>query len=266
MTPWAKFAAMLIDTHTHIYLPDFANDIESVLDRARLAGVTHCCLPAIDSETHDLVIGLESRFPGSCHAMIGLHPCSVNERVEEELALVRSWLEKRPFIAIGETGLDFYWDKTFVQEQEMALRRQMEWAIEFNLPIVLHTRDANQAVIDIAKEYAPRGLRGVFHCFGGTYEEASQITDMGFFMGIGGVLTYKKSGLQELMPMLSIDHIVLETDAPYLSPVPYRGKRNEPAYLTQVFDLMARVLNMEKNALEEKLTENSLRLFPSLKG
>lgn len=265
MKPWAKFTDMLIDTHTHIYLPDFASDIEPMLERAKAAGVSHCCLPAIDSETHNLVIDLESRFPGCCHAMMGLHPCSVNERVEEELALVRSWLEKRPFIAIGETGLDFYWDKTFVREQEMALRRQMEWAIEFNLPIVLHTREANQAVIDIAKEYAPRGLKGVFHCFGGTYEEAVQITNMGFFLGIGGVLTYKKSGLQELLPSLSLDHIVLETDAPYLSPVPFRGKRNEPAYLTKVFDMMADILNMDKPALEAKLAENSCRLFPSLK-
>lgn len=252
----------IIDTHTHLYLEDFQADIEDVLGRAKSEGVTRFYLPNVDSSSIDDLLKLEETHP-ECIAMMGLHPCSVKENMADELSLVEEWLRKRPFAAVGEIGLDYYWDKTFVAEQKEAFRKQINWALELNLPIVIHSRDSMQDCIDIVKENQNGTLRGIFHCFGGTVDEAKQIMDLGFLMGIGGVLTYKKSGLAEVLTSIPLEYIVLETDAPYLTPVPFRGKRNEPSYLKYVVNKMAEAMNIPVEEIAAQTTSNAQKLFGS---
>ena len=230
---------MITDTHVHLYSQEFTNDIDGVMGRAVAEKVDRFYLPAIDSNTHQAMIDIELKFPGKCFAMIGLHPCSVKENYSEELLVIEQWLKQRKFAGIGETGLDFYWDKTFVQQQYAALEKQIEWALEYDLPLILHTRNATQETIDVIKKYSSTNLKGIFHCFGGSVAEAEQIIEAGFYLGIGGVITYKNSGLAEVLKDISMEHIVLETDAPYLSPVPHRGKRNESSYLTHIVKKLA---------------------------
>jgi TatD DNase family protein len=252
----------IIDTHTHLYLEDFQADIEGVLSRARAEGVTRFYLPNVDSSSIDDLLKLEEKHP-ECVAMMGLHPCYVKENVADELKLVEEWLRKRPFAAVGEIGLDYYWDKTFVAEQKEAFRKQINWAMELNLPIVIHSRDSMQDCIDIVKEHQSGRLRGIFHCFGGTLEEAKQIMDLGFLMGIGGVVTYKKSGLAEVLTTIPLEYLVVETDAPYLTPVPFRGKRNEPSYLKYVVAKMAEAMNISVEEVAKQTTLNAQKLFGS---
>lgn len=252
----------IIDTHTHLYLEDFQVDIEDVLGRAKAEGVTRFYLPNVDSSSIDDLLNLEENHP-ECIAMMGLHPCSVKENVAGELKLVEVWLQKRSFVAIGEIGLDYYWDKTFVAEQKDAFRKQINWALELNLPIVIHSRDSMQDCIDIVKENQNGTLRGIFHCFGGTVDEAKQIMDLGFLMGIGGVLTYKKSRLAEVLTSIPLEYLVLETDAPYLTPVPFRGKRNEPSYLKYVVAKMAEAMNIPVEEIAAQTTSNAQKLFGS---
>jgi TatD DNase family protein len=252
----------IIDTHTHLYLEDFQADIAEVLNRARAEGVTRFYLPNVDSSSIDDLLNLEEKYP-ECIAMMGLHPCYIKENMADELALVEEWLQKRPFAAVGEIGLDYYWDKTFVREQKDAFRKQIDWAMELNLPIVIHSRDSMQDCIDIVKEHQDGKLRGVFHCFGGTLEEAKQIVDLGFLMGIGGVVTYKKSGLAEVLPSIHLEYLVLETDAPYLTPAPFRGKRNEPSYLKYVVAKMAESMNISVEEIAAQTTLNAQKLFGS---
>jgi TatD DNase family protein len=252
----------IIDTHTHLYLEDFQVDIEDVLIRAREEGVTRFYLPNVDSSSIDDLLKLEEKHP-ECIAMMGLHPCSVKENVGDELKLVEEWLQKRPFAAVGEIGLDYYWDKTFVAEQKEAFRKQINWALELNLPIVIHSRDSMQDCIDIVKENQNGTLRGIFHCFGGSVEEAKQIMNLGFLMGIGGVVTYKKSGLAEVLTSIPLEYLVLETDAPYLTPVPFRGKRNEPSYLKYVVNKIAEVMNIPVEEIAKQTTLNAQKLFGS---
>ncbi|MBU3714601.1 MAG: TatD family deoxyribonuclease, partial [Ferruginibacter sp.] len=235
----------MTDTHCHLYLDDFKSDIEQVISRARSAGVEKMYLPAIDSSTHDAMIALEENYSGICHAMMGLHPCYVKENYLQELDIVEGWLRKRKFVAIGEVGLDFYWDKTYVKEQYFALEKQIEWAIEYRLPLILHTRKATEETIQVIKRYYGKGLTGIFHCFGGSLEQAQQIIELGFYLGIGGVVTYKNAGLAEVVKDIDLSKIVLETDAPYLSPVPYRGKRNESAYIEEVAVKIASIKQMD---------------------
>ncbi len=251
----------MIDTHTHLYLDDFKADIQEVISRARAAGVEKFYLPNIDSSSIDDLLQLEQLFPGECIGMMGLHPCSVKENAADELKLVEDWLKKRPFAAVGEIGLDYYWDKTFITEQKHAFRQQMIWAQELNLPIVIHSRDSMQDCIDLVREQQNGTLRGIFHCFGGTLEEAKQIMELGFLMGIGGVVTYKKSGLTEVLPSIPIEYLVLETDAPYLTPVPFRGKRNEPSYLTYVVDKIAEAKGITIEEVKITTTRNAQNLF-----
>ena len=252
---------MLIDTHCHLYVKEFEADIDDVIRKASEQDVQRFYLPAIDSETAPALLQLEERFPGQCFAMMGLHPCSVKENYLEELAFVESWLKKRPFAAIGECGLDFYWDKTFTQQQYIALEKQIELALLYKLPIVLHTRNATQETIDVVNKYVNNGLKGIFHCFGGTLAEANQIIDMGFFLGIGGVVTYKNAGLAELISEISLDNIVLETDAPYLSPVPFRGKRNESSFLKTIAEKIAVIKDCPVDEVAEITTRNALGVF-----
>lgn len=252
----------IIDTHTHLYLEDFQADIEDVLGRARAEGVTRFYLPNVDSSSIDDLLKLEEKNP-ECIAMMGLHPCSVKENVANEMKLVENWLRKRPFAAVGEIGLDYYWDKTFIDKQKDAFRKQISWALELNLPIVIHSRDSMQDCIDIVREHQKGKLRGIFHCFGGSLDEAKQIIDLGFLMGIGGVVTYKKSGLTEVLPSIPLEYLVLETDAPYLTPVPFRGKRNEPSYLKYVITKMAEAMNIPVEEIAKQTTRNAQKLFGS---
>jgi len=253
----------LIDTHSHLYLPEFKDDIAAVIQRAQSLGVQQFYLPAINSECIDDMLLLEEQYPNICIAMMGLHPCYVKENVVEELAIVERWLAKRKFVAIGEIGLDFYWDETFATEQLHAFQTQMEWALHYHLPIVIHTRNAMQQTIDAVKPFAKKGLTGIFHCFSGSYESAKQIIDMNFALGIGGVVTYKNAGLPEVLQHIDLKHIVLETDAPYLSPVPHRGKRNESAYLEYIVAKLAAVKNCSVQEIAAITTANAIKIFGS---
>lgn len=252
---------MIIDTHCHLYLDEFKDDIGSVINRAEAETVKKFYLPAIDSSEIDNMLALESKFPGKCIAMMGLHPCYVKDNYQQELAIVENWLSKRKFAAIGEIGLDFYWDKTFVSQQFEAFRMQIELALQHNLPIVIHTREAMQESIDVVKEYKSKGIKGIFHCFGGSLQNAREIIDAGFYLGIGGVLTYKKSGLAEVLEKIDLEHLVLETDAPYLTPVPFRGKRNESSYLKYVVERLALVKDVSVEEIAKITTANAEKIF-----
>ena len=252
---------MIVDTHCHLYLNEFKNDITAVIKRAAAEGVNKFYLPAIDSTETENIFLLERNFPEKCFAMMGLHPCSVKENYLDELAIVKDWLTKRKFAAIGEIGLDFYWDKTFVTQQYRAFRMQIEWSLQYNLPIVIHTRNAMQETIDVVKEFVPQGVRGIFHCFGGTVENAKEIIAAGFYVGIGGVLTYKKSGLAEVLEQIDLKYMVLETDSPYLTPVPFRGKRNESSYLKYIVEKLALVKNISAGEVAAITTANAEKIF-----
>jgi len=238
----------LIDTHCHLYAEEFEADIDLVMQRAASEGIEKFYLPAVDSESIDAMLALSKKYPGKCIPMMGLHPCHVKAGYLKELDIVKSWLAKEKFAAVGEIGLDFHWDKTFTDQQYAALRMQIELSLQYDLPIILHTRDAMQETIDVVKEFVPRGAKGIFHCFGGSYENALEIIGAGFYLGIGGVLTYKKSGLSEVLEKIDLQYLVLETDAPYLSPVPLRGKRNESSYLKYI---IARLAAIKKTSVEE---------------
>ncbi|WP_253271554.1 TatD family hydrolase [Flavihumibacter sp. ZG627] len=254
---------MLIDSHCHLYVEEFRDDISTVISEARGAGVEAFYLPAIDSTEHEAMLGLEAAYPGVCHAMMGLHPCYVKENWEEELKLVADWLARRPFAAVGEIGLDFYWDRTFEQFQYEAFRRQVEMAKQYALPIVIHSRNSTQECINIVKEQQDGSLGGIFHCFSGSYELAREVVKQGFYLGIGGVVTYKNAGLPEVLAKIPLEHIVLETDAPYLSPVPFRGKRNQPAYLVHVVEKLADIYRVSTDKIAEVTSANARKIFKS---
>ena len=251
----------LIDTHTHLYLKQFDEDRDAMIQRAFEQEVEAFYLPNIDSTTIDDLLALEKAYPEHCFAMMGLHPCSVKENYKEELAIVKEWLDKRPFCAVGEIGIDLYWDKTFFEEQKEAFLTQIEWAVELDIPIVIHSRESTDIIIDILREVKQPRLRGIFHCFGGSVEQAEAIIDLGFLLGIGGVVTFKKSGLDKTMEQISLDHVVLETDSPYLAPTPYRGKRNESAYVRLVAQKLAEVKALTLEEVARQSTANALKLF-----
>ncbi len=251
----------LNDTHCHLYATEFSSDIAAVIQHAQEAQVQKFYLPAIDSETHNSMLQLEAQYPGTCIAMMGLHPCSVDDHYEAELKIVEDWLAKRKFVAVGEIGLDFYWDTTYTQQQYTAFRKQIELALQYHIPIVIHTRNAMAETIAVVKEYAGRGLTGIFHCFGGTYEDAVAITGMGFYLGIGGVLTYKNAGLPAVLEKIDLQHLVLETDAPYLTPVPYRGKRNESAYIKIIAEKLATIKQCPVEVIAAATTANAKKIF-----
>jgi len=253
----------LIDTHCHLYLDEFKPDIAAVIERAQAVGVSRFYLPAIDSSETDNMFALEQAYPGVCIPMMGLHPCYVKENWEKELALVGEWLAKRPFAAIGEIGLDFYWDKTFTDQQYTVFRQQMQWALDRHMPIVIHSRNAMQETIETVKPYAEKGLRGIFHCFSGDADAARQVTALGFLLGIGGVITYKNGGLDKALADIPLESLVLETDAPYLAPVPNRGKRNESAYLQPIIEKLAQVKNRPVEAVAAITTANAEKIFGS---
>jgi TatD DNase family protein len=251
----------LIDTHCHLYDPALTEDIDEVIRRALAAGVSRFYLPAIDRESESSMLGLEKRYPDICFAMQGLHPCSVKADVEEALQHVEQSLAGRLFAAIGETGLDFYWDRSFEKEQYQAFHRQIEWALDLNLPIVIHSRESIDQTIAVVQEHQKGNLRGIFHCFNNDEQSAKKIVGLGFYLGLGGTLTYKNSKLPEAIREIGLENIVLETDAPYLPPMPFRGKRNESSYLTYVAEKLAQIKGISVDEIARITTANALKIF-----
>lgn len=251
----------LVDTHTHLYGEQFSEDRPAMIARALAAGVQRFYLPAIDSGVIDDLLALEAAYPERCFAMMGLHPCSVRENYEEELAIVADWLGRRPFAAVGEIGIDLYWDKTHYEEQRRAFLRQVEWAKELGLPIVIHSRESIDLILDLLEPLAGGALTGIFHCFTGTGEQAARIIDLGFLLGVGGVLTFRNAGLDQTLAAIGLEHVVLETDAPYLAPVPHRGQRNESAYLRLIAGKLAAVKEVSLEEVARITTANADRMF-----
>jgi TatD DNase family protein len=251
----------MIDTHCHLYTKEFNEDIDVIMQNAKSVGVTKCFLPAIDKDSINSMITLANNYPENCFLMAGLHPCSVRENYLEEIEQVKKMMQEQKIYGIGETGLDFYWDKTFIKQQYEALEIQIELALEHNLPLILHTRDALHETIEVIKKYKHTALRGIFHCFGGSLEQAKDIIKTGFYMGIGGIVTYKNAGVAEVLKQVNMQHLVLETDAPYLTPVPFRGKRNESSYLKYIVEKIAAVKNLSVEEVENITTANAEKIF-----
>ena len=252
----------LIDTHAHLYSRKFSEDRPDMVRRAIAAGVGRIYLPNIDAESIEPMLALEAEFPDNCFAMMGLHPCSVQPATyEHELATVEHWLGQRDWVGIGETGIDLYWDKTTLAIQQLAFARQIEWAKDLDRPVIIHAREANRECLEVVRAGQDGRLRGIFHCFSGTLDEAREMIELGFILGIGGTLTYPKSELPEVLRAIPLEHIVLETDAPYLPPVPYRGKRNESAYVRQVAEVLAGVKEISVEEIARVTTQNALRMF-----
>jgi len=251
----------LIDTHTHLYVKEFETDIDKVIERANAEGVEKFYLPAIDSSETQAMLALEKKNHGTIFAMAGLHPCSVKANFKDELEKIEEQLVLREFVAIGETGLDFYWDTTFKKEQFESLHIHAQWALQYKRPLVIHTRNSMRETIDVVKEYFGKGLYGVFHCFSGTLENANEIIAAGFFLGIGGVLTFKNSGLAEVIKDVDLKNLVLETDSPYLAPVPFRGKRNESSYIKYIAEKLASVKNISVEEVAQQTNKNAEFLF-----
>lgn len=253
---------MYIDTHTHLYDEQLMAEEDAMIQRAIDAGVTKMYMPNCDSSTIETMMHLAKKFPQNCLPMMGLHPTYVKDNYKEELAIVEEWLTKEKFYAIGEIGIDKYWDLTHLDQQIEAFERQIDLALQYDLPIVIHSREATQDCIDVVKKKQNGKLKGIFHCFGGTLEEAKQIIDLGMYMGIGGVVTFKKSTLPDILKETGLSNIVLETDAPYLAPVPYRGKRNESAYIPLIAEKIGDVMGMSNAEIGRITTENSAKIFP----
>ena len=254
---------MLVDSHSHLFLEEFADDLPQVMQRAREAGVTHIFMPNIDSTTIESLLSVCAAYKEFCFPMIGLHPTSVNKNYKKELDIVAGQLaSSNGYVAIGEIGLDLYWDKTFLREQLLAFEKQVEWALEYHLPIVIHTREAFDYIYKVLQPYKETWLTGIFHSFTGTSEEAAKLLDFpGFMIGINGVVTFKKSQLPEVLKDVPLAHIVLETDSPYLTPVPNRGKRNESARLKDTLIKVAEIYRESPEVVAEATSENALKVF-----
>lgn len=258
---------MLIDSHSHLFLEEFSEDLPLVIARARAAGVSHIFMPNIDSTTIGSLLSVCNTYKGYCFPMIGLHPTSVNADYEKELAVVENHLKQaNDFVAVGEIGLDLYWDKTWLKEQLIAFERQVEWALEHKLPVVIHSREAFDYIYNVLAPYKTTPLTGIFHSFTGTVEEAARIMEFeNFKVGINGVVTFKKSSLPEALREIPLERIVLETDSPYLTPMPNRGKRNESAYLKDTLAKVAEVYGQPAEKVAELTSENALNVFGMLK-
>lgn len=250
-----------IDTHAHIYSNKYNADRDDVIASCQEKGVTKIYMPNIDVESIDPMLEAEARYPGICIPMMGLHPCDVAKDFEKQLYVMEDWLNKRPFVAVGEIGIDLYWDKSFLDQQKEALRIQIGWAKEKNLPIVLHCRESLTETIALVKEEMEEGLTGIFHCFSGDEAQAKEIIDMGFLLGIGGVATFKNGGMDKVLPDLGLDHVVLETDGPFLAPVPYRGKRNSPEYIPLIAQRVGELTGKTLAEVAEVTRINAKRIF-----
>jgi len=252
---------MITDTHTHLYSNQFNEDQKEMILRAKNAGVSRFFIPAIDSSYTESMLKLEEDYPLDVYLMMGLHPTSVNENYAEELAHVKEWIDKKDFYAIGEIGIDLYWDKSFLIEQQEAFRTQIKWAKEKKLPIAIHCREAFDEVFEILEAEKGDDLRGIFHCFTGTKKQAAQAISYNMKLGIGGVVTFKNGKIDTFLNEIDIQHIVLETDAPYLAPTPNRGKRNESAFITHVIDKLVDIYKLSFKEISEITTQNSKDIF-----
>lgn len=251
----------MIDTHSHIYGPEYSADRQQVIERAFANDVTHSVLANVDVSTIDELLTCHQNFFSCTSVAMGLHPTSVDADYKSSLNIIETKLSDNDYVAIGEVGIDLYWDKTFFEQQCDALKTQIDWALQLNLPLILHVRKAYAEVFDVLKQFRGHELRGIFHCFSGGVEEAKKAVGMGFCLGVGGTVTYKNSTLPDILRQIGLQHFVLETDAPYLSPVPNRGKRNEPANLVYVRDVLASIFSTNAQNVDEITTQNALKMF-----
>ncbi len=254
----------MVDTHCHLYLPEFDADRDAMLQRALDKNVDTFFLPNVDAATIERLLSLSAAFPSTCFPMIGLHPCSVKDNWKEENAIIEEYLFGTPslkFYGIGETGLDYYWSKDFVTQQKENFQLHINWAKELSLPVIIHSRNSTDDCIDLIRKNKSDSLRGIFHCFSGDIDQARQITGLGFYLGIGGVITFKNGGLDRVLNMIDLDQVVLETDAPYLAPVPYRGKRNESSYLPLIAGKIAAIKQVSLDEVIDITTSNAKKLF-----
>ena len=253
---------ILVDTHAHLYSKEFSEDIDALLERCFDKNIQQIFLPNIDEESVQPMLNLVAKYPQNVFPMMGLHPCSVEENFEEQLATIKSYFDQHKFYAVGEIGIDLYWDKTFKGQQKQAFRTQIQWAKEMNLPIIIHARDSFQEIFDIVDEENDDSLTGIFHCFTGTKEDAEKIINYGGFkLGIGGVVTFKNSGLDKVLEHISTEHLVLETDAPYLAPTPYRGKRNESSYVENIALKLCDIYGLSLEEIANITTQNAHEIF-----
>ncbi len=252
---------MITDTHTHLYSEQFNKDRTEMMQRAKDTGVSRFFIPAIDSSSTQSMFELEKQFPNDVFLMMGLHPTSVKENYKEELTHAKKWIDQRNFVAIGEIGIDLYWDKTFLKQQQEAFRTQIQWAKEKKLPIIIHCRGAFDEVFEILEEEKGDNLFGIFHCFTGTLAQAKQAISYHMKLGIGGVVTFKNGKIDTFLNEIDIKHIVLETDSPYLAPTPFRGKRNESSYITKVVEKLAIIYNLSFDEIAKITTQNSKDVF-----
>ncbi|GEA51259.1 TatD family hydrolase [Vibrio inusitatus NBRC 102082] len=251
----------MIDTHAHIYASEFDLDRDQVVQRALQQGIDRILLPNIDLDSIEPMLSTETKYPDICRSMMGLHPCYVDQNIKQTLQEIESWFDKHNFIAVGEIGIDLYWDKTYRAEQEYAFITQLNWAKEKDLPVVIHTRDSIEETLALLSKEQDGSLRGVFHCFGGSINEAKAINDLGFHLGLGGVSTFKNGGMDKVIPHLDMQYVILETDCPYLAPVPHRGKRNEPAYTHLVAQRVADLRELDLQEVDNITTRNAIKLF-----
>jgi TatD DNase family protein len=255
----------MIDTHAHLYSKEFDDDIEAVVSRARQVGIEHIILPNVDASSIARMHDLEARYPNYCHAAMGLHPTSVDAHYKASLAEVDLWLKKRPYVAIGEIGIDLYWDKTYLNEQIEAFEQQISWALQYRYPVIIHMRDSFDETFNCLQHFSGQHLTGVFHSFTGTTEQAEKIIAFGGFkFGINGVVTFKNSGLDKVVSQIGLEHLLLETDAPYLTPTPHRGKRNETSYTALVAQKLASVFDLPMGEVEKVTSENTKKVFPNV--
>ena len=252
---------MYVDTHAHIYLNQFADDIKAVIDRSLVNKVQRIYLPNIDCKSIEDVKRLQDQYPDFCFAQMGLHPCSVKEEFKKDLIRMESELRDHTYYAIGETGIDLYWDKTFVDQQIEAFNIQIKWSKSMKLPIVIHSRDSLDLTIKLISEAQNGDLTGIFHCFNGTVNQAKQIMDLGLYMGLGGVITFKNAGMDLVLDQVPLDYLVLETDSPYLSPVPFRGKRNESSYIPHIAERLAQIQEIDLASIAKQTTINANKVY-----
>jgi TatD DNase family protein len=253
---------MYTDTHTHLYDERLLREEDAMIQRALDAGVTKMYMPNCDSGTINDMLHLADKWPNNCYPIMGLHPTYVKENYKDELAIVKDWLDKRKFYAVGEIGLDYYWDISFKAQQIEAFETQIDWALAYDLPIVIHSRESTQDCIDIVHQKQNGKLKGIFHCFSGSVEQAKQVADLGLYLGIGGIVTYKNSNLPDIIKETGLGPVVLETDAPYLAPVPYRGKRNESSYIPVIAEKIGDILGLSTEEVGRITTGNAGKIFP----
>ena len=251
----------MIDTHTHLYLDHFKDDIDDVIQRALSVGVEKFYLPSISSKYNESMHDLESKFPDRVFCMIGLHPCYVDNKFEQEIEFVKERIKSHKYIAIGEIGIDLFHEKKYFNQQIIAFEEQIKLALEYDLPIVIHSRESFDEIFEVLKKYKSDKLRGIFHCFTGNEDQARKIIDLNFFLGIGGVVTFKNGKISEFLSSIPLNRIVLETDSPYLAPVPYRGKRNESSYLSIIASKLSEIYNLDVSEISRITQQNSNEIF-----